>query len=88
MLSVERGKGKTEIIGDDDTITVNKSSCFLANPDDDNSRSVSSNVDAALDLLCKNFPGAELDVHEDDKGGAFVVVDPVPMGHPTSQETS
>jgi len=88
VLSIERGNGQTQIIGDDDPVTVNKNSCFLAIPDDDNSRSISGNVEAALDHIRKNFAESRLDVHEDGKGGAFVVLDPVPMGHPYCQDTS
>jgi len=88
VLSIERGNGQTKIVGDDDPVTVNKNSCFLAIPDDDNSRSIAGNVEAALDRLRKNFPESGLDVQEDGNGGAFVVLDPVPLGHPFSQKAS
>jgi hypothetical protein len=37
VLSVERGHGKTEIIGDSERITVKEGDRFLAIPNDDNS---------------------------------------------------
>lgn len=37
VLSIERGSGKTELIGDDQAIRVHKSERFLAIPNDDNS---------------------------------------------------
>lgn len=37
VLSLERGGGKTELIGDDETIKVHNGSRFLAIPNDDNS---------------------------------------------------
>lgn len=37
VLSIERGGGKTELVGDDQKITVHKHERFLAIPNDDNS---------------------------------------------------
>jgi len=37
VLSIERGGGKTELIGDDQKIEVHKGDRFLAIPNDDNS---------------------------------------------------
>lgn len=37
VLSIERGGGKTELIGDDDKINVKNGDRFLAIPNDDNS---------------------------------------------------
>ncbi len=37
VLSIERGDGKTELIGDDQKITVHEADRFLAIPNDDNS---------------------------------------------------
>jgi hypothetical protein len=37
VLSIERGGGKTELIGDDEKITVKDGDRFLAIPNDDNS---------------------------------------------------
>lgn len=37
VLSIERGGGKTELIGDNDRITVRPGARFLAIPNDDNS---------------------------------------------------
>jgi len=37
VLSIERGGGKTELIGDDQPIRVHKGERFLAIPNDDNS---------------------------------------------------
>lgn len=37
VLSIERGGGRTELIGDGDTIKVKKGDRFLAIPNDDNS---------------------------------------------------
>lgn len=37
VLSIERGGGKTELIGDDQKITVHDGDRFLAIPNDDNS---------------------------------------------------
>jgi hypothetical protein len=37
ILSIERGGGKTELVGDDQTIDVHKHERFLAIPHDDNS---------------------------------------------------
>jgi len=37
VLSIERGGGKTELIGDSDTVKVKKGDRFLAIPNDDNS---------------------------------------------------
>jgi hypothetical protein len=37
VLSIERGGGKTELIGDDQKITVHEGDRFLAIPNDDNS---------------------------------------------------
>lgn len=37
VLSIERGGGKTELIGDDQSIRVHKGERFLAIPNDDNS---------------------------------------------------
>jgi hypothetical protein len=37
VLSIERGGGKTELIGDDQRIEVHKGERFLAIPNDDNS---------------------------------------------------
>lgn len=88
VLSIERGNGKTDIVGDDEKVTITKNSCFLAIPDDDNSRSLSGNVEAAIDRVRQNFPEATLEVIEDDKGGAFVIVDSVPLGSPYAQSES
>lgn len=37
VLSIERGGGRTELIGDSDTVKVKKGDRFLAIPNDDNS---------------------------------------------------
>lgn len=37
VLSIERGGGKTELIGDDQPVRVHKGERFLAVPNDDNS---------------------------------------------------
>ena len=37
VLSIERGGGRTELIGDTDTVKVKKGDRFLAIPNDDNS---------------------------------------------------
>jgi Multiubiquitin len=37
VLSIERGGGKTELVGDDQSIKVHKHERFLAIPNDDNS---------------------------------------------------
>ena len=37
VLSIERGGGKTELVGDDQKIEVHKHERFLAIPNDDNS---------------------------------------------------
>lgn len=37
VLSIERGGGKTELVGDDDKINVKDGDRFLAIPNDDNS---------------------------------------------------
>lgn len=37
VLSIERGGGRTELIGDGDTVKVKKGDRFLAIPNDDNS---------------------------------------------------
>ncbi|HLK83738.1 MAG TPA: multiubiquitin domain-containing protein [Xanthobacteraceae bacterium] len=37
VLSIERGGGKTELIGDDQPVQVHKGERFLAIPNDDNS---------------------------------------------------
>lgn len=37
VLSIERGSGKTELVGDDDRIEIHNGERFLAIPNDDNS---------------------------------------------------
>lgn len=86
VLSLEGHGGHTRIIGDEDKITVHDGDCFSAVPHDDNSRGLGNNVEAAIAKIRTNFPKSSLEVAEDGKGGAFVIVDSVPLGHPYSQD--
>jgi hypothetical protein len=49
---------------------------------------LAASVVAAIDELEAAYPGVAVSHREDDEGGAFVMVDPVPLGPPYVQATT
>ena len=45
-------------------------------------------VAQALEQLKAAYPSASIVTREDGEGGVYVIIDPVPIGHPYSQEST
>lgn len=78
VLSLEKKSGELKVYGDADKITLKPDMEFLAVPDDDNSRGLQISVEAAIDHIRKTHPEANIEVIEDEDGGAHVILDRVP----------
>ena len=85
VLSREIGGGgrRTEIVGNDDLVTIHKGSKFVAVPPDDNSEGptarVTEAVTRAIEEIKQTFPNATVTATPDGEGGAYVTVDPVQL---------
>lgn len=91
VLSEELEHHKSRIVGDNEEITINKNSRFIAVAPDDNSMdslTLKSAVGEALDQLKAEFSSNEFVITEDGSGGAAVLIEKVPLGPPYAQEDS
>lgn len=83
VLSMLIGASKAKIIGDDDIVTVNKNSEFIATAHDDNSEgpvSVTLEINQAINEIKAAFFNSKVKVRADGDGGAYVTSWPVTLG--------
>jgi len=83
ILSMLIAAGKSKIIGNDDIVTINKNSEFIATAHDDNSEipiSVTPEINLAIKGIKENFSESEIMVLADSDGGAYVTISPVMLG--------
>lgn len=49
---------------------------------------ITPEVKAAIEDIVRNFPECDVLFYPDDKGGAFVIIEDIPLGHPYKQRVS